>query len=219
MIGVEVYTLESQGPFSQIGGSEIIFGNARFPEEYDEILSLRLKAHQNLGHCTGLTRCDLASPFDHHSRHLVCRAGGRIVGYVRITQVDSDLSKSQYVSLGRHQVPDWLWRAGFVEGGAGAVEAEYRGRGLYLILMKNAVRITRALGYRYLLGACEDGLVPMYSRMGFKWLETRDVEPKPNWKFRSNLILLDIDPSPSRTREGSSASPDKHFSTNFQSIG
>src|SRR4051812_11425043 len=61
------------------------FGHARVPGQQLEILSLRLRAHQHYGHLTEATAFDLASPFDEHSRHLVCRSGeGRIIGYVRL---------------------------------------------------------------------------------------------------------------------------------------
>ena len=39
---------------------------------------------------------------------------------MRVIFVDGDPARSQYVSLGGHEVPQWLWDAGFVEGGAGA---------------------------------------------------------------------------------------------------
>jgi hypothetical protein len=112
---------------------------------------------------------------------------------IGIIPLPSDPGKSQYVTCGGHQVPDWLWRVGFIEGGAGAVEPGQQRQGLWLMLMKSAVRLSLELGHRYMIGACEDGLLPMYSCMGFQYLEAREVEPKPNWRFRSNLIFLDMD--------------------------
>jgi hypothetical protein len=41
------------------------------------------------------------------------------------------------------------------------------------------------------LGACDDGLVEMYGKLGFEVLEQRIVEPRPGWRFRSHLLVLD----------------------------
>jgi hypothetical protein len=51
-------------------------------------------------------------------------------------------------------------------------------------------------GHRYVLGACDDELLGMYGEMGFAVLEERIVEPKPGWRFRSHLILLDAHATP-----------------------
>ena len=172
-------------------GDNVVFDDARLPEEYLDILSVRLRAHRHHGHFAEFAAADLASPFDAHSRHLVCRSGGQIIGYVRLIHVDGDPAKSQYVAWGAHEVPDWLWQAGFIEAGAGAIEPERQMSGLFL-LMQHAVRVARELGHRYMLGACEDDLVRMYQGMGFSRLEARDVKPKPGWSFRSHLIVLDM---------------------------
>ena len=33
----------------------------------------------------------------------------------------------------------------------------------------------------------------MYQEMGYELLETREVEPKPGWRFRSHLIVMDVE--------------------------
>lgn len=159
--------------------------------DFDEILALRLHAHQAEGHLDGTTTDDLRSSFDAHSRHLTCRFGGRIVSYLRVIFVDRDPARSQYVSLGGHEVPQWLWDAGFVEGGAGATHPDFQRAGLYVPLMQHLFRVAVQSGHRYVLGACPDELVGMYGDMGFDVLETRLVEPKPGWRFRSHLLCCD----------------------------
>jgi len=172
--------------------------------DYDEILALRLHAHQAEGHMTSTSTADLRSPFDAHSRHLTCRFNGRIVSYLRVIFVDGDPARSQYVSLGGHEVPQWLWEAGFVEGGAGATHPDFQRAGLYVPLMQHLFRVAVQSGHRYVLGACPDELLGMYGDMGFEVLEQRVVEPKPGWHFRSHLIYADAarllsDPPASRT--------------------
>jgi hypothetical protein len=161
--------------------------------DFEEILALRLHAHQAEGHLDGTTAADLRSPFDAHSRHLTCRFGGRIVAYARAIFVDGDPARSQYVSLGGHEVPQWLWDAGFVEGGAGATHPDFQRAGLYVPLMQHLFRVAVQSGHRFVLGACPDELVGMYGDMGFEVLETRTVEPKPGWRFRSHLLYADAE--------------------------
>jgi hypothetical protein len=171
----------------------VSFDYASSSADYEEILALRLLAHQAEGHLDGQTIAGLRSSFDSHSRHLICRFGGRIVGYVRVIFVDRDPARSQYVSWGGHEVPDWLWAAGFVEAGAGAMHPDFQRAGLFGPLMQRSFRVAVQSGHRYVLGACEDDLLAMYQSMGFEVLEQRIVEPKPGWCFRSHLIYVDAE--------------------------
>jgi GNAT superfamily N-acetyltransferase len=161
--------------------------------DLEEILALRLRAHRARGHLEAASVADLRSPFDAHSRHLTCRFAGRIVGYVRVIFVDGSPERSQYVSWGGHEVPQWLWDAGFVEAGAGAMDPDFQRAGLFVRLMAHAVRVAVQSGHRYVLGACDDALLAMYRELGFSVLEERIVEPKPDWRFRSHLLVLDAE--------------------------
>ncbi|MEJ3654599.1 GNAT family N-acetyltransferase [Actinomycetes bacterium KLBMP 9759] len=194
-------------------------------EDLPEIHDLRLRAHRNEGRFAGLDADALASPFDAHACHLVCRHDERIVGYVRVIFVDRDPRRSQYVSWGGHVVPSWLWRAGFVEAGAGAIDPEYQGAGLFPPLMQHVVRVAAETGHRHVLGACEDALLAMYTRTGFGTVESRHVEPRPGWAFRSHLLHLDLDalvvgalagrdvlPMAEAARFATAAAPQRHAS-------
>jgi GNAT superfamily N-acetyltransferase len=171
----------------------VTYDYATTSADYDEILALRLHAHQAEGHLESASIADMRSPFDAHSRHLTCRFGWRIVGYVRVIFVDGDPSRSQYVALGGHEVPQWLWDAGFVEGGAGATHPAFQRAGLYVALMQHMFRVAVQSGHRFVLGACPDELLGMYREMGFEVLEERLVKPKPGWSFRSHLIYADAE--------------------------
>ncbi|MDA0160063.1 GNAT family N-acetyltransferase [Solirubrobacter ginsenosidimutans] len=171
----------------------VSYGYATSAGEHEEILALRLLAHKTSGHLEAASIADLRSPFDAHARHLTCRFGGRIVGYVRVIFVDGEPTRSQYVSWGGHEVPRWLWDAGFVEAGAGAMHPDFQRAGLFVALMQHAVRVAVQSGHRYVLGACDDELLAMYAAMGFELLEERMVEPRPGWRFRSHLIVLDAE--------------------------
>jgi GNAT superfamily N-acetyltransferase len=176
-----------------VGGVEraVSYDYATTSADLEEILALRLLANQAEGHMVSQTIDDLRSSFDAHSRHLTCRFGGRIIGYVRVIFVDGDPARSQYISWGGHEAPQWLWDGGFVEAGSGAMHPGFQRTGLYVALMQHAFRVTAQSGHRYVLGACPDGLLETYREMGFETLEERIVEPKPGWRFRSHLIYAD----------------------------
>lgn len=185
--------LPAGGPPLRSAERVVTFGSAAFQQDGPEILDLRFRANRHEGRMHGMTSADLAAPFDAHARHLVCRYKGRIVGYVRVIFVDGDPARSQYVTWGGHRVPSWLWEAGFVEAGAGVIDPEFQRAGLFLALMQHVVRVAVESGVGYVLGACPDELLGMYRAQGFEVLETRDVEPRPGWRFRSHLIQLDIE--------------------------
>jgi GNAT superfamily N-acetyltransferase len=169
----------------------VTYDYAMTAADHAAVLELRLRAHQAENRLDNATVEDMVSPYDAHSRHLTCRFGGRIVGYVRVIYVDGVPARSQYVTEGGHEVPEWLWKAGFVEAGAGATDPEFQRAGLFLPLMQHSLRVAAQSGFRYVLGACSDELLDMYQQMGFELLETREVEPKAGWRFRSHLICLD----------------------------
>ncbi len=169
----------------------VTYDYATTSADLEEILALRLLANQAEGNMISQTIDDLRSSFDGHSRHVTCRFGGRIVGYVRVIFVDGDPARSQYISSGGHEPPQWLWDAGFVEGASGATHPDFRRTGLYVALMQHLFRVAVQSGHRYVLGACPDGLLAVYREMGFQILEQRIVEPKPGWRFRSHLMYAD----------------------------
>ena len=137
----------------------VTYDYATTSADTSEILALRLLAHQAEGHLDGATIEDMRSPFDAHSRHLTCRFGGRIVGYVRVIFVDGDPARSQYVSLGGHEVPQWLWDAGFVEAARAPCTRTSSAPASTSPLMQHVFRVAVQSGHRYVLGACPDELV------------------------------------------------------------
>lgn len=161
------------------------------PEDYEAVLDLQLRAHQHEGRFLDAARDDMASPVDACSRHVTCRVGGRIVGYTRATPVCGDESRSQ-ASLAGHVIPDWLWRAGFVEGHGVAIAPDFQRAGLLVPLVQHFVRIGCESGCDYLLGGCEAGLLPVYQQMGFVEVEKRAITPRPGWSFDSHLLVLDV---------------------------
>ena len=77
----------------------VTYDYASRPQDYEEILALRLRAHQYEGRFEGMTTADIASSFDSHARHLTGRFGGKIVGYVRVIFVGEDAAKNRYIQL------------------------------------------------------------------------------------------------------------------------
>jgi ribosomal protein S18 acetylase RimI-like enzyme len=171
----------------------VTYGYTCGPDDHAQVLGLRLRAHQAEQRLQNIQPDALSSTYDAHSRHLACRFGRRIVGYYRVNFVAGDRSRSQYVVDGGHVVPGWLWEAGFVEVGAAAVDPEFQRCGLCSALLLHTVRVGIQAGYRHIVAAVNDDLLQMYRRSGFEIIETRTVEPKPGWRFRSHLIWLAVD--------------------------
>lgn len=163
------------------------------PADLAEIHDLRLRAHRHDGRFTGITAADLAGPYDRDAWHLVIRHDRRIVAYMRLIDLRGDPRRSQYMTDGGHSVPEEMWADGILEGGAGAVEPEFRRGRLYTEIIRESVRIMARTGSRWLLGGCEDELLPGFQAMGFRVVETRDVEPMPGWRFRSHLFAMAMD--------------------------
>lgn len=163
------------------------------PADLDEIHDLRLRAHRHDGRFAQITASDLAGPYDEDAWHLVIRHDGRIVAYMRLIDLRGDPRRSQYMTDGGHTVPAAMWADGILEGGAGAVEPEFRRGRLYTEIIRESVRIMGRTGSRWLLGGCEDELLPGFEAMGFTVVESRDVEPMPGWRFRSHLFAMAMD--------------------------
>ena len=54
----------------------VAYDYATAATDFEEVLALRLRAHQAIGHLEAASVDDMRSPFDGFSRHLVCRFGG-----------------------------------------------------------------------------------------------------------------------------------------------
>ena len=113
---------------------------------------------------------------------------------MRVIFVDGDPARSQYVSLGGHEVPQWLWDAGFVEGGAGATHPDFQRAGP--LRPADAAPVPRGGAVRAPLrprGLPRRARRDVRATWASSVLETRTVEPKPGWRFRSHLLYADAE--------------------------
>ena len=172
----------------------VSYGYATRPEEHVAARELRIRAHRASGHLDDVTADQLSSPCDAHSRHMICRFGSRIVGYIRMNYIAGDPARSTYVSEGGHEIPGRILDGGLVEGGAAVIDPDFQRTGLHLALLQRAVIVTRTSGLSYFLGAVADATLDTVLDWGFELLETRMVEPKPGWRFRSHLVSMDVAP-------------------------
>lgn len=166
----------------------VSFRYAQTKADFDAILQLR--AHCRSQPEPDATRRALVSRFDAHARHIVCRFGDRVVGSLRLIYAEGSPERSEYADVG-HVMPDWLWEAGFCEGGTLSVHPDFQRADLYLALLRHGVRTVMQSGLRYVTGASDPHLAPTYERVGFRPLETRMVTPVPGWTFESRLFVLD----------------------------
>lgn len=175
----------------------IVCDYATTPADLDAVARLRMIAHQHEGRLQGVTLDDMRSSFDDDARIVVCRRGNRIIGCARLIFVGRDPSRSQYVTWGNHVIPDHIWAVGFLEAGSGAMDPAYQRTGLFIRIVQHLMRVAAQADYRYVIGAADHDLWPMYAEMGAELLESRVVRPKEGWhfgwEFTSNLFLWDLE--------------------------
>ena len=157
--------------------------------DHEEILALRLRAHQ--ARRAPRRRVD--------RRHALAVRRPRAPPHVPVRRADRRLRARDLRR--RRSGPEPVRDAGRARGarsGCGTRASSRRARarcirtssapGLYVPLMPHSCGSRCQSGHRFVLGACDDELLGMYREMGFEVLEERIVEPKPGWRFRSHLI-------------------------------
>lgn len=83
-------SLRAHGYRIQSIARAVTFESANSKKCFNEILELRRHVHLH----EGVERADMSSPFDSHSRHLICRFGEQVVSYVRVIYVENDPEKA-----------------------------------------------------------------------------------------------------------------------------
>lgn len=162
-----------------------------------DALEVRLLANQSFGRLAGVRDpWDLLDDLDGHAVNVLCRLGRKPVGAGRVVVVGGDRSRSECersVAL-----PDWLWRAGFVEVSRFAVHPGYRGANVIVELFREVARIALRLRARYLVLDCIDKLVPIYERIGARRLGLGKQHPYSS--ERVHLLYVDVLESLTRLR-------------------
>ncbi|MCB0404656.1 MAG: hypothetical protein KDD51_07695 [Bdellovibrionales bacterium] len=151
-----------------------LFKSAQTPEEFESILKLRLKAAKVEGRWLDTEDFTLMrDPWDRHSRQVYCEVNGRIVSAARVVFNNGLPERSEHVSYGV-EIPEWLWKEGFVEGSRVCTDPDFRGTDVFFKMLQQLSHIVTQSGHRFAVMNCVDGLVPVYKKMlGVEALDQR----------------------------------------------
>ncbi|MEZ4749468.1 MAG: hypothetical protein R3B54_02220 [Bdellovibrionota bacterium] len=169
-----------------------LFKSAQSPEEFENILKLRLKAAKAEGRWLDTEDFTLMKdPWDRHSRQVYCEVNGRIVSAARVVFNNGLAERSEHVSYGV-EIPEWLWKEGFVEGSRVCTDPDFRGTDVFFKMLQQLSHIVTQSGHRYAVMNCVDGLVPVYKKMlGVESLEQR-FHTRFMQKDALNLLYIDF---------------------------
>lgn len=165
---VTLFDLKDAG-FRMFGLSEVLrFSYVEGPEDFDDILDLRLRAWKEKGQFRDVDDPSLMRDgFDEHSRHLLFRCGGAVVAAGRIVFNDGDRSRVEHLSYGA-KLPSWLLEGRFVEASRVVTDPQFRGDEVFLGLLEEMGRVAGRSGHRFILQSCAPDLFPVYARFGFE---------------------------------------------------
>ncbi|MBX9703015.1 MAG: GNAT family N-acetyltransferase [Silvanigrellaceae bacterium] len=182
--------LRDNGFYVEKLSSAITFGYADTPEEFEEILNLRLIAHQSWGRFK-----DKKSPkemleiYDEYARHVVCKINDKIVACARIIFVKDNLEISDIANIS--EIPNKIKKNGFVEFTRICTHPDYRGSDLLVTLLQHVARIIIQSKCQYGVGSSIDDLWPLYKKMGCRKLNKPIDNPlQPGQKL--NFMYMDM---------------------------
>ena len=169
----------------------IRFSYPQSKADMDDILSLRLVAAKEAGRWVGCNDPQvMIDAYDGNSRHLIARVGDNVVASARVVFNDGQRERSEHSSYGI-DIPEWLWKKGFIECSRVCTHPDYRGSDLFLAILRHLGRITIQTGHSHMVLNCVDSLVPIYERVGAKSLGNRFTTPFMGANHL-NLLYIDI---------------------------
>lgn len=189
--GLTVTHLRDKGfPVSRMEKA-FVFEYARNAKELEEVLYLRLIAAQAAGRWIGETDVQkLKDDFDAHSRHVICRVGGEVVASARLVFNFGETNLCEHTGY-NIELPDWLWKEGFIEASRVCTHPDFRGSDLFINMLRHLGRIVIQSKHRYLVLNCVDSLVPIYKRVGARLLGKKFYTPYMKDEAL-NLLAIDI---------------------------
>lgn len=182
--------LREQGFRVVQGSTAINFEYRSDNQDLKEIAALRMKALHYQGEMKSIQDpIELLDEYDKHSRHIIARLNHQIVAATRLIFNNGDPARVEHIKYGA-KIPDWLWEAGFIEGGRLVTDPEYRGADIFLNITRFIGKTIITSGYKYMLSSCSKSLEKVYIRMGCRKIGTYVIhgDSQP-W----SLIVVDFE--------------------------
>ena len=131
--------------------------------------------------------------YDNYARHLMAYCGSELVSAGRLVFNNGNKLRSEHTGYGV-ELPNFLWKGGFLEISRLVVEKDFRGADIFLGMMAEFAIIAAQNNIKYLVLNCVDSLVPVYQKFGAKKLGkkfyTEFMEDQA-----LNLLYIDINQS------------------------
>ena len=160
--------VKSAGFTGTSAGKALELDYARTPEEYDEVLNLRLDAFRAVVDTPPDAKAkDWGDHFDAKARILTVRYRGKLVASCRLIMAapDGPLEHDALVQL-PNTLPD---RKLIVEVSRTCTHPAYRGDDLLMMLFRHIVLNSLESGRRFMMANCVKNLLPIYERVGCKY--------------------------------------------------
>jgi predicted GNAT family N-acyltransferase len=169
-----------------------LFKYAQTPQEVEKILKLRLLAAKGEGRWLDTEDHNvMRDKWDSFARQIYCEVNGKIIAASRIVFNNGLSERSEHVSY-NIEVPEWLWKEGFVEASRVCTDPAYRGSDVFMRMLQQMSHIVTQSGHRFLLMNCVDSLVPVYQKVvGVVSLKKRFFTPFMQ-KDALNLLYIDV---------------------------
>lgn len=145
---------------------QLEFSYSSSPEEYQQILKLRLEAYRRAGKVSPDTTAEqMADEFDKNSKIIVAKFRGEVVGSMRITRCLGPHDKFELdASI---TLPKKLPRLQTIEISRLCVDNRFENTDVVLGLIERATILGLQLGVKRVITSCVTEMLPYYAKMGF----------------------------------------------------
>lgn len=162
--------------------------------DFRKIMDLRLSGAHSAGRWLETKDSSvMEDKYDNYARHLMAYCGSELVSAGRLVFNNGNKLRSEHTGYGV-ELPNFLWKGGFLEISRLVVEKDFRGADIFLGMMAEFAIIAAQNNIKYLVLNCVDSLVPVYQKFGAKKLGkkfyTEFMEDQA-----LNLLYIDINQS------------------------
>jgi hypothetical protein len=175
----------------EVGSSTraVDFAYVRTSDEYKSVLQLRQRAYQQYGgSALGETPEALSDIFDARARILMAKYRGEVVGSLRLIFNEST---DRFEHEDHFTLPSEFPRKDeMVEISRVCTHPEYRGSDLLIGLFRHAAMAVLQSRRQFVLGYAPPKLVPLYARLGARWLPVEFKHPSDDVNLK--VFLIDV---------------------------
>lgn len=146
---------------------EVTYSLVHTEDEYQQVLSLRRDAYARAGKIDPSTPASsMADLYDSHSRIVIAKVGGMVVGSVRYTFCTDESHKFELDES--IVIPKKFNRQKTFEASRACVAREFEDTNLIHGIFEFGIQLTVKAGIEWVITSCEGKLLGLYGKLGFK---------------------------------------------------